>query len=75
MEKPDPKLGSDGDFLDRRQVTMPCLDIKQRLADFVEVELGYPESTAIDEASRCLRCELRLQISSPALPPVKIKTA
>lgn len=75
VEGPEPKLGSDGDFLDRKQVTMPCLDTKQRLADFVEVELGYPEATAIEEASRCLRCELRLQISPPALPPVKIKTA
>ena len=74
-EKPDPRLGSDGDFADRRQVTMPCLNTKQRLADFVEVELGYPEPTAIEEASRCLRCDLRLKISSPMLPPVKIKIA
>ena len=75
VEQFDPRLGRDGDFLDRRQVTMPSLGTKQRLADFTEVELGYPESTAIEEASRCLRCELRLQISPPMLPPVKIKTA
>ena len=74
-EKVDPRLGSDGDFADRRQPAMPCLDIKQRLAGFTEVELGYTEVAAIEEANRCLKCDLRLQISSPVLPPVKVKTA
>ncbi len=74
-EKPDPRLGTDGDFADRRQVTMSCLDNKQRLADFTEVELGYDEATAIEEANRCLRCDLRLQLSSPMLPPVRVKSA
>jgi NADPH-dependent glutamate synthase beta subunit-like oxidoreductase len=74
-EKVDPRLGSDGDFADHSQPTMPCLTIKQRLADFVEVELGYTKATAVKEANRCLRCDLRLQISSPILPPAKVKTA
>ncbi|MCJ7655933.1 MAG: FAD-dependent oxidoreductase, partial [Dehalococcoidia bacterium] len=74
-EKSDPRIGENGDFADRRQPTMPCLGIKQRLADFTEVELGYPEPTAIEEAKRCLRCDLRLQISSPILPPAKVKIA
>jgi formate dehydrogenase beta subunit len=74
-EKVDPKIGRDGDFADRRKPIMPCLHIKQRLADFTEVELGYAEPTAIEEAKRCLRCDLRLQVSPPILPPVKVKTA
>ena len=74
-EKVNPRLGSDDDFADRHQPTMPCLHTKQRLADFAEVELGYTEATAIEEANRCLRCDLRLQISSPILPPAKVKTA
>jgi formate dehydrogenase beta subunit len=74
-EKLDPRIGENGDFADRRKPTMPCLDIKRRLANFTEVELGYPEPTAIEEAKRCLRCDLRLQISPPILPPVKVKTA
>lgn len=74
-EAPDPRLGTDGDFADRRQVTMPSLDIGQRLANFIEVELGYDEATAIEEAKRCLRCDLRLQLSSPMLPPVRVKSA
>jgi NADPH-dependent glutamate synthase beta subunit-like oxidoreductase/formate hydrogenlyase subunit 6/NADH:ubiquinone oxidoreductase subunit I len=75
IEKVDPRIGGNGDFADLRKPTMPCLDIKQRLADFTEVELGYTEPTAIEEAKRCLRCDLRLQISSTILPPVKVKTA
>jgi NADPH-dependent glutamate synthase beta subunit-like oxidoreductase len=74
-EKVDPRLGSDGDFADRSQPTMPSLDIKQRLAGFAEVELGYTKTTAVEEANRCLRCDLRLQISSPISPPTKVKTA
>jgi len=74
-ETPDPRLGTDGDFADRRQVTMPSLDTSQRLANFIEVELGYDEATAMEEAKRCLRCDLRLQLSSPMLPPVRVKSA
>jgi formate dehydrogenase beta subunit len=74
-EEVDPRIGRNDDFADRRKPTMPCLHTKQRLADFTEVELGYSETTAIEEAKRCLRCDLRLQISPPILPPVKVKIA
>jgi len=75
VEKFNPRLGRNGDFFDRLQVTMPAIDTQQRLTGFAEVELGYPESTAVEEAKRCLRCELRLKICSPMSPPVKTKTA
>jgi len=75
LEEPDSWLGSDAGFADRRQPAMPCLDIKKRLANFTEVEFGYDETTAIEEAKRCLRCDLRLRLSSPMLPPVKVKSA
>ena len=35
---------------------MPILDLKQRSGSFAEVELGFDEKTAIDEARRCLNC-------------------
>jgi len=35
---------------------MPMLDLKPRDGSFVEVELGFDEKTAIDEAKRCLNC-------------------
>lgn len=37
---------------------------------FAEVDLGFiDEDMAVDEADRCLRCELRLTISAAPLPP------
>lgn len=72
-ETPNSQFGSDENFADMRQVSMPCIDNSKRLASFIEVELGYDEATAIEEAKRCLKCDFRLRISSPMLPPVKVK--
>lgn len=38
---------------------------------FAEVELGFSSEVARAEADRCLRCDLRLRISEPPLPPEK----
>jgi len=45
---------------DRTQ--MPYLPIDERLKDFSSVELGYNEEQAINEARRCLRCDLPITI-------------
>ena len=37
---------------------MPALPVAQRLDNFTQVELGYDEEKAIEEAERCLRCDL-----------------
>ena len=50
---------------------MPCLPVEQRLTGFADVELGFAEEAAVEEAKRCLRCDLRLQISPMPLPPEK----
>jgi len=39
----------------RARHTMPTLDLKKRKG-FAEVELGFDEKTAIEEAKRCLNC-------------------
>ncbi len=70
-ETPNPWLGRDEGFADKRRASMPCLPVEQRLTDFTEVELGFDEAAAVEEAKRCLRCELRLQISPVPLPPEK----
>lgn len=74
FEKASPYFGSEEGFVDRRQPQMPCLGPSERLGGFAEVELGYEESTAREEARRCLRCDARLQLSRPVLPPVKVKS-
>ncbi len=70
-EVPNPWLGRDEGFADKTRAQMPCLPIKQRLQGFSVVELGLDVENAVDEANRCLRCDLRLQISPVMLPPEK----
>ena len=44
---------------DRFRPPMPVSDLATRFGSFAEVELGYTQQAAIEEASRCLRCDLR----------------
>ncbi|KPV64856.1 MAG: Sulfide dehydrogenase subunit alpha precursor [Candidatus Bathyarchaeota archaeon BA1] len=69
IEKPSPWLGREEGFAYRRRVKMPSLPVEERRGNFAEVELGFDERMAVEEAGRCLRCDLRLQISQPPLPP------
>jgi len=75
VEAIEPWFGPDGDFASKVKPHMPALDNKERLTGFTEVELGYPEDVGKEEAKRCLRCELRLNLSPPLSPPAKVKTA
>ncbi len=73
-EQPDPIFGEDKDYTDWKQAKMPCIDDSKRIPGYIEVELGFNESEAVNEAKRCLRCNMRLKISQPVLPPVKINS-
>ncbi len=68
-EKPNPWLGREEGFAYKRRVEMPILPVEKRRGNFAEVELGLDEKQAVEEARRCLRCDLRLGITSPVLPP------
>ena len=46
---------------ERYRIQMPCLSLTQRVRSFAEVELGFDEQQAIEEAKRCLRCDLELR--------------
>ena len=37
---------------------MPYLSVDKRIRDFSQVELGYSDEMAMEEAERCLRCDL-----------------
>lgn len=70
-EKPNHWLGREEGFAYKQRVEMPMLPVEKRRGNFTEVELGFSEEQAVEEAKRCLRCDLRLQIAQPALPPEK----
>ncbi|MFX0124400.1 MAG: hypothetical protein ACFFAE_12230, partial [Candidatus Hodarchaeota archaeon] len=63
--------GREEDFFDRNRSQMPCLPLKDRISSFSEIELGLNKNKAIEEAKRCLRCDIRLHISSVKSPPEK----
>ena len=71
VEKPNPWLGKEEKFASKQSIQMPCLPIEDRKGNFSEVELGYDEKMAREEASRCLRCDLRLDIQQAYQPPDK----
>ena len=39
---------------------MPEAELAERVRDFREVELGFAESIALQEAGRCLRCDIKI---------------
>jgi len=43
---------------EKQRVQAPTIPLEQRLGSFAEVELGYSEEMATQEAERCLRCDL-----------------
>jgi len=71
LDKPSPWFGREEDFALRHRAKMPILAVERRRGNFAEVELGFDEKTALAEAKRCLRCDLRLLIVQPVLPPEK----
>jgi hypothetical protein len=43
----------------RGRVPLLAIDVRDRVTSFAEVEPGYTREQAIEEAGRCLRCDLR----------------
>jgi NADPH-dependent glutamate synthase beta subunit-like oxidoreductase/Pyruvate/2-oxoacid:ferredoxin oxidoreductase delta subunit len=71
VEMRSPWLGREEGFAYKKRATMPQLTVDKRRGNFAEVELGLDEKAAVEEAKRCLRCDLRLTIRQPTLPPEK----
>jgi len=67
-EEGTPCLGREERFAYKKRVKMPSLSVAKRLHSFSQVEYGLNEKRAVQEAERCLRCELRLKISKAPLP-------
>jgi hypothetical protein len=43
---------------EKHRPLMPCLAVKKRVKNFDLVELSMPEAMAVEEAKRCLNCDL-----------------
>lgn len=66
-EKDNPWMGREDGFCYAQRAKMPVREVDERLSNFNLVELGFDEDMAIQEAKRCLRCQIRLTITRPKL--------
>ena len=46
------------DFDEKPRTEMPVVDPEKRKTSFIEIEKGFSEKKAREEAKRCLRCDL-----------------
>ena len=63
-KKLDTFFDPDADPIDTPRAKIRMIPIEQRKQNFSEVELPWKESVAQREASRCLRCEYREEVSA-----------
>jgi NADH-quinone oxidoreductase subunit F len=55
----DVEMAADREELEElKQIEIPLLPPDKRIAGFMEIETGYTEEQAREEATRCLRCDL-----------------
>jgi NADPH-dependent glutamate synthase beta subunit-like oxidoreductase len=67
--EPDPELAPSEEFAALARVPVPHLPADAAVAGFDPVEGGYSAAAAVQEASRCLRCDLRLALRPNPPPP------
>jgi NADPH-dependent glutamate synthase beta subunit-like oxidoreductase len=67
-EEASPWLGPVQGFANLSRAQMPCLPVRQRMG-FTQVEKGLSVQRAVEEANRCLQCQLRFQIQPMEAPP------
>lgn len=67
-EKENPWLGREAEFPYRKRAETTFLSVDKRQTGFKQVEYNIDEKKAIEEAERCFKCQLRLNISKSPLP-------
>jgi len=69
-KRDDPFIGHEEGFADREKAERETLAVEKRLQPgFPQVDFCFDEDTAVSEANRCLKCQLRVQISPAPAPP------
>ena len=71
VQKGVPKIGRMPNFSGRKRVAMPSLPPEQRRGNFARVELGFADAAGLEEAMRCMGCDLRFMVAPlVAQPPL-----
>lgn len=70
-ETENPFIGREEGFADRKRSENEKISVETRIPGFPLVEVCLTEKDAVGEAERCLRCQLRLCLVKPPLPPEK----
>ena len=70
-EKPNPWLGKEEGFADLKRISAPYQTPPPQYAGLNHAESPLCVDEAVSEAKRCLRCDLRLLLGKPVLPPKK----
>jgi formate dehydrogenase (NADP+) beta subunit len=68
---PDPKLDRHEGFAFWPRERVPERNAALRKLGFEEIALGFTDEQAVQEARRCLQCDLRLHMRCNPAPPVK----
>ncbi len=72
LDRNDWWMGYEENFSARKRIEEAKLPVSERRHNFHLIHQGFKEEEeARKEASRCLRCNVRLFLSSPILPPEK----
>lgn len=58
LAPPEGELAPLEEAKEQWRLPMPTVPVEQRLSNFAQVELNYDDKMAIEEAKRCLRCDL-----------------
>lgn len=66
-ENLDGKIGKIEGFANQNRSESEILNVKERSCGFCRVDLGLSEEKALEEAGRCLQCDLRIKISKVKL--------
>lgn len=66
-QNPDPKIGKIEGFAYQERTKTDVKPAKERQDNFDLMDFGICDSSICGEASRCLQCDLRLQITPPRL--------
>jgi NADPH-dependent glutamate synthase beta subunit-like oxidoreductase len=62
------RLGREEGFADLKRIQIQKIPVSER-SGFREVDLGFRDGDAREEAKRCLQCDLRLALGKIRLPP------